>query len=133
MLKANSICTWLGVALVTGGLLFGLRSATAADGAVTPTEAAAMIKQKKDLQLIDVRTEAEYADGHLAGAKLVPVQEIEQRLAEIDKKKPVLLYCRSGHRSGNALKLLQDHGYAQAKHLEGGIKAWQAAGMPITK
>jgi len=114
-------------------LLVALSSRAAADAAVTPAEAASMIKEKKDLQLIDVRTEAEYADGHLAGAKLIPVQEIDKRLAEIDKQKPVLLYCRSGHRSGNALKILQDKGYTQVKHLQGGINAWHAAGLPVTK
>jgi rhodanese-related sulfurtransferase len=133
MFKTHSLCKRFGFGLAVAVVFLTLGSSAAATDAVTPAEAAAMIKQKKDLQLIDVRTEAEYADGHLAGAKLIPVQELEQRVAEIDKKKPVLLYCRSGHRSGNALKILQDHGYAQAKHLEGGIKAWQAAGMPVTK
>ena len=91
------------------------------------------IRHKKDIQLIDVRTAGEYAAGHLANAKLIPVQEFAQRLAEIDKNKPVLLYCRSGHRSGNALKILQDKGYKDAKHIEGGIGAWQAAGLPVTR
>jgi len=108
-------------------------SRASADNAVSPTEAATMIKEKKNLQLIDVRTAAEYADGHLAKAKLIPVQEIESRMAEIDKSKPILLYCRSGHRSGNALKILQGKGFTQAKHMEGGINAWQAAGLPVTK
>ena len=71
--------------------------------------------------------------GHLAKAKLIPLQELDKRLAEIDKSKPVLLYCRSGHRSGNALKILQGKGFANAKHIEGGIIAWQAAGLPVTR
>ena len=124
-----------GLLLALGALalvvFFGSRAS--ADGAISPTEAASWIKEKKDLQLIDVRTAAEYADGHLANAKLIPVQELAQRLAEIDKSKPVLLYCRSGHRSGNALKILQDKGYKDAKHVEGGINAWQAAGLPVTR
>ena len=133
MLKAHPVWRWLPIALLAAVMFLVLRSPAAGDGAVSPAQAASMIKEKKDLQLIDVRTEAEYADGHLAGAKLVPVQEIDKRLAEIDKQKPVLLYCRSGHRSGNALKILQDKGYTQAKHIEGGIKAWQAAGLPVVK
>ncbi len=124
---------WLLVALAVPGLVLFLRARASAEGALSPSEAATWIKEKKNLQLVDVRTPGEYAEGHLAGAKLIPVQEIDKRLSEIDKSKPVLLYCRSGHRSGNALKILQDHGYAQAKHLEGGIKAWQAAGLPVTK
>ncbi len=133
MVKADTLWKWLPVAVLAVGLFVMLRSSGAAEGGISPTESAALIKEKKNLQLIDVRTEGEYAAGHLAGSKLIPVQEIEQRLSEIDKKKPVLLYCRTGHRSGNALKILQDHGYTQAKHMEGGITAWQAAGLPVTK
>jgi len=124
---------WLLIALAIPGLVLMMRSHASADGAIAPAQAVVLIKEKKDLQLIDVRTAAEYAAGHLANAKLIPVQEFAQRLAEIDKSKPVLLYCRSGHRSGNALKILQDNGYKDAKHVEGGINAWQAAGLPATR
>jgi len=124
---------WLLVALAVPVMFLLMRSRVSADGAISPAEAASWIKEKKNLQLIDVRTAEEYSDGHLAGAKLIPVREIGKRLAEIDKKKPVLLYCRSGHRSGNALKILQEQGYTEAKHIEGGITAWQAAGLPITR
>jgi len=112
-------------------VFFGSRGL--ADGAISPTEAASLIKESRNLQLIDVRTPPEYADGHLAKAKLIPLQELEARWTEIDKDRPILLYCRSGHRSGTALKLLQQKGYAQAKHMEGGINAWKAAGLPVTK
>jgi rhodanese-related sulfurtransferase len=124
---------WLIIAVAIPILIFLMRSRASAEGAISAGEAAAMIKDTKNLQLIDVRSEGEYASGHLAGAKLIPVQDIEKRLSEIDKQKPVLLYCRSGHRSGNALKVLLDHGYGNAKHMAGGITAWQAAGLPVTK
>jgi rhodanese-related sulfurtransferase len=124
---------WLLVALGAVALVAFFASRAWVQGGVSATEAASMIEERKDLQLIDVRTAAEYADGHLAKAKLIPLQEIETRLAEIDKSKPVLLYCRSGHRSGNALKILQGKGFTQAKHVEGGINAWQAVGLPVTK
>ena len=124
---------WLIIALAIPVIFFLMRSRVSADGAVSPTEAATWIKEKQNLQIIDVRTEGEYAGGHLAGAKLIPVQEIGKRLSEIDKQRPVLLYCRTGHRSGNALKILLDHGYTEAKHMDGGITAWQAAGLPVTK
>jgi rhodanese-related sulfurtransferase len=133
MLKAQPAWKWLPVALAAAITLLLLRSPAAGDAAVSPAEAARLIKHQKDLQLIDVRTQAEFADGHLAGARLIPVQEIAQRLAEIDKQKPVLLYCHTGLKSGKALTILQDHGYPQAKHLEGGLMAWQAAGLPVTK
>jgi rhodanese-related sulfurtransferase len=121
------------IALGALALVLFVSSRVMADGAISPTEAASLIKGTKNLQLIDVRTPAEYADGHLAKAKLIPLQELEERFGEIDKGKPVLLYCRSGHRSGMALKLLNDKGYTQAKHIEGGINAWKAAALPVTK
>jgi rhodanese-related sulfurtransferase len=124
---------YLLVALGALALMMFFRARVSADGAISPAEAADFIKATKNLQLIDVRTPAEYADGHLAKAKLIPLQELEGRVAEIDKGKPVLLYCRSGHRSGMALKVLNEKGYAQAKHMQGGINAWKAAGLPVTK
>lgn len=128
--KSKVLLLTLGV-LAALALFFGSR--VSADGAISPTEAASWIKDQKALQLVDVRTPGEYADGHLANAKLIPLQEIEGRLTEIDKSKPILLYCRSGHRSGVALKILHDKGYAQARHIEGGINAWKAAGLPVTR
>ncbi|MCB0065323.1 MAG: rhodanese-like domain-containing protein, partial [Caldilineaceae bacterium] len=53
--------------------------------------------------LIDVRSPAEFAEGHITGAKNMPLQELPQRLAQIPHDKPVMLYCRSGNRSGMAL------------------------------
>lgn len=124
---------WFLVGLGALALVLVLGSRVRADGVLTASEAAAWFKEKKNLQLIDVRTPAEYAEGHLAKAKLIPLQELEERLAEIDKGRPVLLYCRSGNRSGTALKILNEKGYTQAKHMQGGINAWQAAGLPVTK
>lgn len=124
---------WLLVALGALALVVFLGTRASADGAVSPVEAASMLKEQKELQLIDVRTPSEYENGHLAKAKLIPLQELESRLHEIDKSKPVLLYCRSGNRSGSALKILQGKGYTQAKHMDSGINAWQAAGLPVTK
>jgi len=120
------------MALGALALVLACRSLASADDAISPQQAAAWIAENKDLQLIDVRTPGEYSDGHLAKAKLIPLQELQNRLAEIDKRKPILLYCGSGHRSRKALKILQDSGYIRARHMEGGLNAWQAAGLPIT-
>lgn len=131
MKKIRSPWLLLALGALTLVLSFGARAL--ADGAISPGVAAKLIKEMKSLQLIDVRTPAEYTVGHLAKAELIPLQELEGRLTEIDKAKPVLLYCRSGNRSGLALRVLYDHGYTQAQHMEGGISAWQAAGLPVTK
>lgn len=124
---------WMFAALGALAWVVFLAAQASAEGAISPREAARWMKEKADLQLIDVRTRAEYANGHIARAKLIPLQELESRLAEIDKAKPLLLYCHNGHRSANALKMLSSKGYTQAKDIEGGIKAWQDAGLPIAK
>jgi rhodanese-related sulfurtransferase len=124
---------WTAAALAVSALFLLLRSQATADDGISASDAATLIKRQKDLQLIDVRTEGEYATGHLPGAKLIPVQEIGDRVAEIDKHKPVLLYCRTGHRSAIALRILEDSGFTRAKHIAGGINAWKSAGLPVTR
>lgn len=74
--------------------------------------------------LVDVRTPREYATGHLEGAINIPVQELEHRTAELgEKTRPVVLYCRSGARSGSAQRLLRERGFTAAYNL-GPMSAW---------
>lgn len=74
--------------------------------------------------LVDVRTPAEFADRHLPGAINVPVQELAGRLSELEPKtRPVVLYCRSGNRSGHAAAQLASAGFAEIYDL-GAINSW---------
>jgi len=82
---------------------------------------------------IDVRTPEEYAAGHIPGAKLIPLAELEARLSEVPRDRQVYLYCRSGRRSAKAAELLAKHGYTNIENIAGGILAWKAAGYPIEK
>ncbi len=81
--------------------------------------------------LLDVRTAEEYAEGHIRGAKLIPVQELEQRISEVPKDRQVYVYCRSGGRSSRASKILADAGYARIENVQGGFMAWKEAGYPV--
>ena len=83
-------------------------------------------------QLVDVRTPEEFASGHLPDAINIPLQELSGRLGEIAANEPVVLYCRSGNRSGQAAQLLAGAGYTQILDL-GGIIAWEAAGLPVVQ
>lgn len=80
--------------------------------------------------LLDVRTPAEFASGHIPGAINIAVEELPQRLAEVPKGQPVVVYCRSGNRSANALRILTGAGFSPVFDL-GGIVDWSAAGLPI--
>lgn len=76
--------------------------------------------------LLDVRTQAEYDQGHINDPVLIPVDELEGRLDEIAQYKniPVLVYCRSGNRSLTASNILLENGFTEVHNLLGGIGAW---------
>lgn len=83
--------------------------------------------QKKNVQVLDVRTAAEYAEGHLPNAMLIDVQKpnFKDQIATLDKNKTYLIYCKSGRRSEKALKVLHAAGFKNAYHLKGGYLNWQ--------
>lgn len=85
--------------------------------------------------LIDVREPHEYADVRAPGARLIPLGQLAQRLAELpqDKATPVLLVCRSGSRSAAAVDMLGKAGYTQTLNVTGGMNAWQKAGLPVVR
>lgn len=87
-----------------------------------------------DLVVLDVRTPEEFADGHLEGAVLVDfyAADFSEQLAALDMDVPYLVYCRSGNRSGQALGVMEQLGFASAVDVDGGILAWTDAGLPVT-
>jgi len=99
-----------------------------------PAQAAELAKQAGTF-ILDVRTEGEYAQGHLEKAVLIPVQSLPGRLSELpaDKTTPILVYCAVGGRSSMAAVLLKAKGYASVHDLSGGIVAWGNAGLPVVK
>lgn len=94
-------------------------------------EAAKLIDQPNTL-LLDVRTPEEYAEARIAGATLIPVDELSSRIGELAqaKDKEVIVYCRSGSRSARASELLTEKGFKVA-NVTGGINAWRASGKPV--
>lgn len=97
---------------------------------LSPQEAQAYIRAHSDIQLIDVRTPEEHRQARLAGSRLISVQALPVRAHELDRERPLLLYCASGGRSGMALDFLRQQGFGQAKHIAGGIMAWAEHGLP---
>ena len=82
-------------------------------------------------QVVDVRTEAEFRRGHVRGAVSVPIHELARRLDALglERDRPVVAVCLSGHRSIPAVRLLRARGF-EASQLRGGMLAWRAAGFP---
>ena len=88
----------------------------------------------QDLNIVDVRQPNEYKQGHIPGAKLLPLPELDKRLDELDPDKPALVYCAVGGRSRVAAQMLSGKGYQTVYNLKGGYKAWngEAAAGPQT-
>ena len=80
--------------------------------------------------VVDVRSPAEYAGGHLAGSVNIPLTHLEERIAEIPPGKPLAMHCEGGYRSAIAASLLQKLGHRDVHDLVGGYKAWLAAKLP---
>jgi rhodanese-related sulfurtransferase len=105
---------------------------------VGPGEAQALIREnagKKDFVVLDVRTPGEFTRGHLEGAVLVDYRSpgFRKELESQDRTKTYLVYCRTGNRSGGALKIMKELGFRSYYHLEGGIKMWQEEGFPVVR
>jgi phage shock protein E len=96
----------------------------------------ASAKIEAGAQLLDVRTKEEWDEGHLKGAKLIPIAEkdfAEKAKAALDPNKPVVVYCRSGNRSAKAATQLREAGFTTVLDMAGGIVAWQKEGKPVVK
>ena len=101
----------------------------------TDVQGFAELIEDTSVVVLDVRTAAEFAEGHIQGAILIDQGQSDfvekaQAILSIDKK--IAIYCRSGRRSANAAGKLADAGY-KCVNLKGGIIAWQGANMPVTK
>ena len=81
-------------------------------------------------QLVDVRADHEWEAGHLPGAVHIALPELPTRVEEIDKDRPVILYCRGGNRSSMATTALAEAGYDAVKLSEGAV-GWEEEGLPF--
>lgn len=85
--------------------------------------------QMEDVQLVDVRTADEFAEGHLPNALNIDINgdEFELQTAKLDKEKPVMVYCKMGGRSAKAASKLKEQGFKNITDLDGGITSWKEA------
>ena len=83
------------------------------------------------VELVDVREQYEYDEGHLRPSKLIPLGQLQKRVKELDSTKPVYILCRSGARAVSAAHQLTSAGFNDVRVVEGGILAWSRAGYPV--
>ena len=105
---------------------------------VSAQEAHSLIQEKQDdpdFIIIDVRTPDEYNTGHAKGAINIDYNSdsFEDRMAELDKTREYLVYCRSGNRSSGAIKVMEELGFTMIYHMNGGIIDWNAEGLPFDR
>lgn len=100
----------------------------------TPLQVTQMINRGKTT-VVDVRSADEFAAGHLRDAKHIPLADLGNRIGELDKSKnrTVVVVCQTGARGDKAARQLQAAGFEDVHCLEGGLAAWTAAGLPVTK
>ncbi|WP_054247391.1 adenylyltransferase/sulfurtransferase MoeZ [Rhodococcus opacus] len=100
--------------------------AAAAGSTITATELRDLLDSGKDIELIDVREPVEWDIVHLPGAVLIPKDRIlsGEALSELPQNKPIVLHCKTGVRSAEALAALKKAGFSDATHLQGGVNAW---------
>lgn len=99
---------------------------------LTAADAFTMIQHQSPL-ILDVRTKAEYQKGHLENAMLIPVEELQGRIGELDSHRgeDIFIYCATGYRSIVAAKILIDEGFARIYNLQYGIVDWQVREFPV--
>jgi len=87
-----------------------------------------------DALVLDVREDKEYVAGHIPKAKHIPLGQLDKRIQELEKfkGKPILVTCRSGHRSARACGMLKKAGFETVYNQAGGIIAWERANLPVT-
>ncbi len=122
-------------ALLTLAVGLALGSAHADELSVSLEAARSALESGRSL-VVDIREPVEHATGVAAGARLLPMSQLRQRLAEIpnDPAKPVLLICNTQNRSSRTLKALRETGgYTNVRYVEGGMSEWAKRGWPMVK
>lgn len=96
---------------------------------MTPEQARA--RQQAGAMLVDVRETYEWGEGHIPGAKHIPLGQLQRRASELDPNAELIMVCRSGHRSQVAAQALKRAGYANVSNLSGGMLAWEEKRLPV--
>ena len=87
--------------------------------------------EAQPMQLLDVRSNEEYQQGHIKGAVNISFDVISEHTAQLDKERPIVVYCRSGRRAGIAIETLQQLGFTKLYHLDGDMIGWSEKDLPV--
>lgn len=126
----------IGLAIGSGlALILPMLGRSSGGVTVLSVTEAVMLMSRKSALVLDVREPDEFAQGHLQGARNVPLSQLESRIKELEKfrDKPVLVVCQRGSRASKAAKVLKAQNFSALNVLKGGMQAWLDANMPTGK
>ena len=121
------------IAIISGAML--VRQVVQPGGKNVSPQVAIALTDKEGGILIDVREEHELAVGLIQGSRFITVKDLPTQLAKLEKyrNKPIVVVCAAGHRSAAACRLLNKAGFENVCQIEGGIQAWEKAGLPLKR
>ena len=120
----------VGVERVAGALkdgMAGWRGKTAEIGQLAVED---LDRELDGIQVVDVRRQPEWDEGHIRGAKLMPLHKLESMLGELSPDRPIAVHCKGGYRSAIACSLIERAGFENIMNVTGGFDAWRACGLP---
>ena len=102
---------------------------------VSAADAASLLDDRPEVAIIDVRTPEEFGEGHIAGATMLDFYraDFRDRIAELDRDAPYVIYCRSGNRSGQTKDIMAELGFTDVTDIDGGVVAWVQAGYGLVR
>lgn len=100
---------------------------------MSSTEAKVYLEKNRKTFLLDVRSPEERRQGYIAGSVLIPIDRVGQRLAEIPRNRPVIVYCAVGSRSRVVAQALARQGYPDVINMRDGIVGWYRSGYPVQR
>ena len=130
--KKNLLWRWIGLGIVAVALLAAailLWPKTTHSNEITVAKA--YEKYQGGVYILDVRTQAEWDQMHIANSTLIPLDQLQNRITELPSDRDIVVVCRTGKRSQTGMNILQDAGYTRAVCMSGGLTAWKAAGYPL--
>jgi rhodanese-related sulfurtransferase len=122
---------WIGLGIILLAVAVYL---VARPKSVLPTEispAQAYQKYQQGAFFLDVRSQEEWIQTHIAGSTLIPLDELQNRLGDLPRDRDIVVVCLSGKRSKDGMTILQQAGFSRASCMTGGLTAWKAAGYPL--
>ena len=119
----------IGILLLIGGALLLFRSAPALPSEISTMQA--FEEYRQGALFLDVRSAAEWNQGHIQDSLLIPLDELPMRLSELPRDRDIVVVCKSGVRSREGAALLREAGFTRVTCLTGGLQSWIAAGYPL--